>query len=176
MFATGSTALISLVSISRLLFGMARDGDMPAALAATLPRRQTPWVAALALYAGACILLPLGQVRIIASISALGILLVFVGVHAAVIVLRFKLPDRERPFRIALSLGRVPLFPVCGIAISLALVTRFEPVVYAVTGAALGFGVLVFLGTRLRLNARRSSRRFYLTFTRVRTVPHRTDE
>ena len=78
MFATASTALISLVSISRLLFGMARDGDMPQALAKTMSRRKTPRVAALALYAGACVVLPLGEVQIIASVSALAILGVFV--------------------------------------------------------------------------------------------------
>ncbi|MBC7942458.1 MAG: amino acid permease [Chitinophagaceae bacterium] len=144
MFATASTALISLVSISRLLFGMARDGDMPRALAKTMSRRKTPWVAALALYAGACVLLPLGEVRIIASVSALAILGVFVGVHTAVIALRFKSPGRERPFRTPVHVGRLPLLPPVGIAISLALMTQFEPVVYAVTGAAVMFGMVVF--------------------------------
>jgi len=144
MFATASTALISLVSISRLLFGMARDGEMPRALAKTMSRRKTPWVAALALYAGACVLLPLGEVRIIASVSALAILVVFVGVHAAVIALRFKSPARERPFRTPLHVGRLPLLPPLGIAISLALMTQFEPVVYAVTGGAVVFGMAVY--------------------------------
>lgn len=144
MFATASTALISLVSISRLLFGMARDGEMPRALAKTMSRRKTPWVAALALYAGACVLLPLGEVRIIASVSALAILVVFVGVHTAVIALRFKSPGRERPFRTPLHVGRLPLLPPLGIAISLALMTQFEPVVYAVTGGAVVFGMAVY--------------------------------
>ncbi|MCY7318482.1 MAG: APC family permease [Ramlibacter sp.] len=150
MFATASTALISLVSISRLLFGMARDGDMPSVLAKTLSRRKTPWVAALALYSFACALLPLGEVRIIASISALGILAVFIGVHAAVLVLRFKAPGHERPFRAPLAIGRLPLLPPLGIAISLALMTQFEPIVYAVTAAAVAFGIAVYWATRKR--------------------------
>ena len=150
MFATASTALISLVSISRLLFGMARDGDMPRVLAKTLTRRKTPWVAALVLYAFACALLPLGEVRIIASISALGILVVFVGVHSAVLVLRFKAPEHERPFRSPLAIGRLALLPPLGIAISLALMTQFEPIVYAVTAAAVAFGVAVYWATRKR--------------------------
>ena len=148
MFATASTALISLVSISRLLFGMARDGEMPSALAKTLARRKTPWVAALALYAFACILLPLGEVKTIASISALGILTVFIGVHAAVLVLRFNAPEHERPFRVPLAFGRLPLLPPLGIAISLALITQFEPVVYVVTAAAVAFGIAVYWGIR----------------------------
>ena len=148
MFATASTALISLVSISRLLFGMARDGEMPRVLAKTLARRKTPWVAALALYAFACILLPLGEVKTIASISALGILTVFIGVHAAVLVLRFNAPEHERPFRVPLAFGRLPLLPPLGIAISLALITQFEPVVYVVTAAAVAFGIAVYWGIR----------------------------
>lgn len=144
LFATASTALISLISISRLLFGMSREGDMPRALAKTMARRKTPWVAALCLYGAACALLPLGEVKIIASISALGILTVFVGVHAAVMVLRWKQPQRERPFRTPLHIGRVPLLPPFGIAVSLALMTQFEPLVYAVTAGALAFGMLVY--------------------------------
>lgn len=108
---------------------MARDGDMPRTLARTTTQRKTPWLAALTLYAGACVLLPLGEVRIVASISALGILIVFVGVHAAVIVLRFKAPGQERPFRVPLRIGRPPLLPPLGVAISLALITQFEPAV-----------------------------------------------
>ena len=148
LFATASTALISLVSISRMLFGMARDGDMPRALGRTLTKRQTPWVAALVLFAGACALLPLGKVKIIASISALGILIVFVGVHIALIVLRWKEPQHVRPFRVPLHIGRVPVLPPAGLAICLALITQFETIVYGVTAGAVAFGVGVWLLSR----------------------------
>jgi len=137
LFATASTALISLVSISRMLFGMARDGNMPRALSLTLIKRRTPWVAALVLFAGACALLPLGKVKIIASISALGILIVFVGVHTAMIVLRWKLPQQQRPFRVPVQIGRVPVLPAAGLAICMALITQFEALVYGVTAGAL---------------------------------------
>ena len=151
IFATASKPLILLLSISRLLFAVARDGDMPRALAKTMTRRNFPWVAALALYAAACLLLPLGEVRIITSISALRILAVFIGVHAAVILLRFREPGRERPFRVSWRIGRMPLLPSIGILISLALMNRFEPVVYAVTAVAVAFSMLVYWGTRGRL-------------------------
>lgn len=145
LFATASTALISLVSISRLLFGMARDGAMPAALAKTLPGRKTPWVAGLALFASASALLPLGDVRTIASVSSLGILVVFIGVQLAVIVLRRTEPDLERPFRVPLTVGRLPLPPVIGIAMALALTTRFDAIVYAVAASVLSVGTLAYL-------------------------------
>jgi amino acid transporter len=145
LVATASTALIALVSISRLLFGMARDGDMPALLARTWTARQTPWTAALALFAAATLLLPLGSVKILASVSSLGVLLVFTGVHAALIRLRLTSPATPRRFRVPGPAPRgVPLLPALGLAISLALATQFEPKVYAVAGAALAIGFAIY--------------------------------
>lgn len=144
LFATASTALISLVSISRLLFGMARQGDMPRALARTGDRRRTPWVAALALFAGACLLLPLGEVKLIASVSAFGVLLVFTAVQAALIALRLRKPHAARPFRVPGAVCGAPVLPALGIAICLALISQFEPIVYAVGLAALLAGALIY--------------------------------
>ncbi len=143
LFATSSTALISLISISRLLFGMARDGDMPKPLAKILPGRRTPWVAALVLFAFACALLPLGRVEIVASISSFGILLVFITVQAAVIRLRFTQPDLARGFRVPLNIGEVPVPAVIGIVFCAALLTRFEGIVYAIGGGFLVFGCVL---------------------------------
>lgn len=154
LFATASTALISLISISRLLFGMGRGGDMPAALAKTLPGRKTPWVAALVLFGAACLLLPLGEVKTVASISSLGVILVFIGVHMAVIALRFNKPQMKRGFTVPLAAGKLPLLPVLGIAASLALLTQFEPIVYMIGGAAVALGLGMY-GARAKLLAGR---------------------
>jgi len=144
LFATASTALISLISISRLLFGMARDGDMPKPLARLLPKRKTPWIAALTLFALACALLPLGRVEIVASISAFGILLVFIAVQVVVIRLRYSKPDMARGFRVPLAIGRCPVTPVIGIAVCAALLTQFEGIVYVVGFATIAAGCAVY--------------------------------
>lgn len=148
LFATASTALISLVSISRLLYGMARDGDMPQALSRTLSRRKTPWVAALCLFGAACALVPLGEVKTIASLSALGVLLVFFGVHLALIRLRWSQPALERPFRVWGAAGRLPLLPVAGALCCAALATRFDALVYGVFALALGLGLAAYAAMR----------------------------
>lgn len=150
LVATTSTALISLVSISRLLFGMAREGDLPSPLARTLGTRKTPWVAALALFGAACALLPLGGIEIVASISACGILLVFIGVQVALVSLRLRDPDRERPFRVPLAVGRIPLPPLLGMLACAALLTRFEARVYLVVAVATAAGLAVHLLLRRR--------------------------
>lgn len=138
LFSTASTALITLVSISRLLFGMARDGALPAALARVSEQRRVPWVAALLLFVAACALLPLGRVEVVASIASLGVLSVFAAVHVAVIRLRFTDPAPDAGFRVPGAIGRLPLL---GLLMSLALVTQFTAEVYAVAGGALVLGL-----------------------------------
>lgn len=147
LFATASTALINLVSISRLLFSMARECEFPQAMAALLPMRRTPWVAALVLFAVSTALLALEELETMASISALGLLLVFAAVQFTLIVLRYTAPDMARPFRVRGQIGRLPLLPVAGIVISLALAAQFEPVVYAVTGGTVTAAMLLRLLT-----------------------------
>jgi APA family basic amino acid/polyamine antiporter len=149
LFATASTALICLISISRLLFAMARDGNMPHVLARVLPKRKTPWVAALTLLMLASALVPLGRVEIVASISSFGILLVFIVVQATVIKLRYSKPDLARSFRVPLTLGTLPLPPVLGIAACAALITQFESVVYMVGTGAIALGGVIYLSHRL---------------------------
>jgi amino acid transporter len=62
-----------------------------------------------------CALLPLGEVKATASVSSLGILIVFIGVQFALIRLRRAQPETKRPFRVPLPIGRLPLLPVLGI-------------------------------------------------------------
>lgn len=141
LFSTASTALISLVSISRLIYGMARDGALPSWLGRLSPQRQTPWVAALLLFGASCALLPLGDVKVVAGLASLGVLCVFVTVHAAVIRLRFAAPELARGFRVPGAIGRLPLLPVLGIVMALGLITQFEAEVYAVAAVALLIGL-----------------------------------
>jgi APA family basic amino acid/polyamine antiporter len=146
LFATASTALISLVSVSRVLFGMAREGALPAALARLTPGRRTPWVAALVLFALSVAVLAQGDLKVMAGISSFGLLLVFSAVQLALIVLRYTAPQMARPFRIPGALGRLPLLPAAGLLATVLMATQFEPVVYGIT---LGMVALVLLARAL---------------------------
>jgi APA family basic amino acid/polyamine antiporter len=144
LFATASTALISLIAISRMLFGMARSGDMPKPLARTWSKRKTPWIAALVLFGIACLLLPLGEVKIVASVSSFCVLLVFAAVQMAMIALRFLKPKTKRPFRVPLAIGRLPVLPLLSILITVALLTQFEPIVYLIGLGAMLAGLAIY--------------------------------
>ncbi len=129
LFATANTALITLLAASRMLYGMAREGDLPRALGA-VSRRKTPWVATLAVAGLAVAALPLGGIAALAGVSSFAALLGFAAVNLALIVLRRREPTRERPFRVPLSVGGIPVLPALGIAITLLLATQFKLPVY----------------------------------------------
>jgi len=149
MCATATTALITFVTISRLLLGMARDGNMPRPVAWVLPGRRTPWVAALVLFAGSAAMIPLGSVETVASVASLATLVAFIAVNVCLIVLRKKEPDLERPFRVPWAVRGYPVPTVLAIVTALALCTQFGPVVYLVTaGAFVLAGVFYFAWAR----------------------------
>jgi APA family basic amino acid/polyamine antiporter len=149
LFSTANTALVALIAASRLAFAMGRQKALPPALARTLTRRRTPWVAAITLGAIGLALLPLGGVAVVASVSSFASLSAFMAVAAAVIALRKRLPDRERGFRLRPSVSGVPIWPVLQIIAILALMTQFERAVYIAGGVALAVAVALYLARGL---------------------------
>ncbi len=162
LFATANTALVSLLTASRVIFGIARDGDLPRPLAATLPGRDTPWVASLVVLGLACALLPLGNLGVISSVSSFAALVAFAAVNAALIALRLREPGLARPFRVPGAIRGVPVLPVLGGLAALALVTQLAPLALAIGGGALVALValaLVWSQGRAPRNAAESSAR-----------------
>ncbi|MDT0201223.1 APC family permease [Nocardioides sp. AE5] len=99
MFAVANTALINMLMASRLLYGMARQGVLPAALGKVHPGRRTPWVAILfttALAIGLITYVVLASrsessantVKLLGGTTALLLLAVFTVVNIALLILR----------------------------------------------------------------------------------------
>lgn len=143
LFATANTALITITVAARLLFGMARGGDAPPLLARTLPLRQTPGPALTVAGLGALCFLPLGGIGLIGSVASLLALVTFAFVNAALIQLRLRQPDVERPFRVPITVGRLPVLAVLGLLVVAVLLTQFTLHAYAV---ALGAFVIAIVG------------------------------
>jgi APA family basic amino acid/polyamine antiporter len=116
---TTSVALTSLLGQSRIFYVMARDKMLPPAVAALDPRFGTP--ARMTIITGCIVALLAFIVPLDALLELvnIGTFSAFIIVCAGVIWLRYKRPDLPRPFRSPL----VPLFPICGIALSLFLST-----------------------------------------------------
>ena len=132
---------------------MARDSEIPKALASLTPERRTPWVAALLVFLLSAILLPIGDIAILAGLSSFAALLAFLAVNVALIALRYRQPKQKRPFRVPLSVGWTPILPVLAIAAILLLLAYFDWRIYVAGAAALLLSGLVFL-IRKRLRGR----------------------
>src|ERR1039458_8292994 len=96
-----------LIGISRLSWSLAEPGQLPGIFARLHRRHRTPWFTILifSVFAGALVV-P-GQTAFLGNLYSFGAMLSFTTAHASVIALRFKEPDRDRPYRMPWNI-RVP--------------------------------------------------------------------
>jgi APA family basic amino acid/polyamine antiporter len=113
-----SVLLVMMLSQPRILLAMARDGMVPESFfGAVHSKFRTPWKATIltGIFVGTMTtLLPL---RILAELTNIGTLLAFVIVCSAVLIMRKKHPEANRPFRAPW----VPFVPIAGIVCCLIL-------------------------------------------------------
>lgn len=144
LFSTANTALISLIGASRILYSMGNASALPKMVAKILPKQKTPWIASLIILSGAILLLPLGKLETVASISSLATMTAFLAVNIALISLRYSQSSKKRAFRVPLSIGKLPILPVMSALLCLVLLTQFEARVYWVGGIILIVSAFVF--------------------------------
>ncbi|MEU7279996.1 APC family permease [Streptomyces sp. NPDC045431] len=151
LVAVANGALLTGIMSSRLTYGMARDGLLPALLTRVLPRRRTPWVAIAATTALSMLLAVTGSVETLAATLVLLLLVVFFLVNTAVLVLRRDTGGTPGHFRAPVVL------PVLGAASCVVLATRIEAQVWLRGLVVLAVGLV--LGAAAALRRRASSRR-----------------
>lgn len=116
LISTTNTTLLALTAASRLMFGMARSDALPRTFAHVTHRTRVPThsLVTAAVLAGGCALS--GKLGLIAQVTDFAVYLVFVAVNLTVVVLRWRAPNRQRPIRSPLSIRRVPILPLAGLA------------------------------------------------------------
>jgi APA family basic amino acid/polyamine antiporter len=112
--------------------------------------RKTPYVAVIAAALGAVLFLFAGDIGFVANVTNFTLFVTFVIVNLAVIFLRFRYPDRVRPFRVPGKIGRVPVLPLLGIATSIFLFVQLTIEVIAIGTLLVIIGgiVALFAGKR----------------------------
>lgn len=130
LFSTANTALIALITTSRIVYGISKDKSLPELFSKTLSKKNTPWVAALFVFLFSVLLLPIGKVETVASVSAFVTMIAFIAVNVAIISLRLTSPNLHRPFRVPFSIRKIPVTPVLGIIVCLIFLSQFKSVVY----------------------------------------------
>ena len=112
----------AMLGLSRLGYSLALNRQIPSAIGRLHPRHSTPVVVigAGALLAFALILPR--DVEFLAGLYAVGATLAFTLVHLSIISLRFREPDRNRPYQVPLSVkvgrGEIPLPAALGALVS----------------------------------------------------------
>src|SRR3954452_18511009 len=88
-----------LIGISRLSWSLAEHRQLPGAFARLHPRYRTPWFT-IAFFSGlATILLIPGKTDFLGNLYSFGAMLSFTSAHVAIVALRYREPDRKRPYR-----------------------------------------------------------------------------
>jgi len=136
LLTTTNTTLLALTAASRVIYGMAKAGALPSALARIDPTRGAPRRAVMAGLVVAAAFAALGDFTVIAAVTDFAVYVVFLSVNASVIMLRRTRPALARPFAVPGVIGRVPLIPVLGLISVAVMLTQLEPLAIAL-GAAL---------------------------------------
>jgi APA family basic amino acid/polyamine antiporter len=114
--------LVFQLGQTRIFMTMARDGLLPGVFGRIHPRFRTPHVGTVitgvAVAAGCCAMTPDQAI----TLCNIGTLFAFLIVSLGVIVLRFREPGRERPFRVP----GYPLTPLIAAGACVALIFGLE--------------------------------------------------
>jgi APA family basic amino acid/polyamine antiporter len=108
----------SMLGLSRLSYSLATNRQIPSAVGRLHARHATPYIViGLAALLGSALVIP-RDLEFLVGIYAFGAMLAFLIAHVSVCVLRYREADRERPYRIPLSVriggGDLPLPAVLG--------------------------------------------------------------
>jgi APA family basic amino acid/polyamine antiporter len=107
-----------LIGMSRLSWSLAEHRQLPALFSRLHPTFRTPWFTIVFFSALAALLILPGETKLLGNLYSFGAMLSFTTAHVAVIALRIKRPDQERPYRLPLNVRirgyAIPLTAVIG--------------------------------------------------------------
>jgi basic amino acid/polyamine antiporter, APA family len=107
-----------LIGISRLSWSLAEHRQLPSLFSRLHPTFRTPWFTIVFFSIIAGLLILPGETKLLGNLYSFGAMLSFTTAHVAVIALRVRDPDRERPYRMPWNVrirGRqIPLTAVLG--------------------------------------------------------------
>jgi amino acid transporter len=141
VMTTTNTTLLAVTAGSRVIYGMARAGALPSALAVVHPTRGTPARAIVVAVLVATSFAGFGEFTVIAAITDFAVYVVFLAVNVTVIILRRNHPELSRPFAVPGAIHGVPIMPILGLGSVGLMMIQLEPLAIAVGAALCGVGL-----------------------------------
>ncbi len=87
-----------LIGVSRLSWSLSEHRQLPGIFARLHPRYRTPWFTMAVFSVLAVLLLIPGQTDFLGNLYSFGAMLSFTTAHVAIVALRYRQPDRPRPY------------------------------------------------------------------------------
>jgi APA family basic amino acid/polyamine antiporter len=126
----------------RIFFAMARDGLLPKSFAKVHPKFQTPHVTTILTGVFVGVTAMFTSLDAMVDLTNIGTLFAFILICLGIIMLRYREPDRERPFRV--PFGPL-LLPVLGILSCLGLIFYLPPSSWWRFVGWLAVGLVIYL-------------------------------
>jgi basic amino acid/polyamine antiporter, APA family len=148
-----SVMLVMMLGQSRVLYTMSHDGLLWPWVGKLHPRFCTPWITSIVVGLFAASLAAFFPITLLGELVSLGTLLAFTIVSLGVWVMRVRHPEMHRPFRTPW----VPVVPICGMIVSVALMVSLDRPAWIGFGSWLVLGLFIyFLYSRKHSKVRRN--------------------
>jgi APA family basic amino acid/polyamine antiporter len=134
--------LVFQLGQARIFMAMARDGLLPAALARVHPRFRTPHVATIVIGIVVGGLAGVSNIDEMVDLTNIGTLSAFLLVCIGVSILRFRMAERPRPFRV--PFGPI-LVPALGALSCVGMIAYLPPTSWIRFGVWLAVGLVVYV-------------------------------
>jgi APA family basic amino acid/polyamine antiporter len=135
-----SVMLVMMLGQTRVFLGMAKDGLLPKFFAEVHPTFKTPWKSTILVGAVVSIVAGFTPISLLGDMTSFGTLFAFTMVCLAVWILRFRDPNRERPFKVS---GLNIVAPL-GILVNTFLILNLGRTAQLFALAWLVFGLVVY--------------------------------
>ena len=147
VIAHTAVLLVFQLGQPRIFFAMARDGLLPPWIAQVHPRYGTPHIATIITGVGVAICSMFTTLEGMVNLTNIGTLFAFMLVCIGVIILRYKEPERERPFKVP---GGALFLPLLGAISCVGLAIYLPPDSWLRFFAWLAIGLVFYLFYGLR--------------------------
>ena len=135
-----SVILVMLLGQSRVFYAMGKDGLLPKSFGDLHPKYKTPYKASLAILVIVGLFAAFIPGDIVGDMTSIGTLFAFILVCISVIVLRKTEPNMKREFKTPF----VPLVPILGVVVCLAMIYGLGWTNWLRLGVWLAIGLIIY--------------------------------